>query len=67
MADFCQQCSIDLFGKDFEDMKGATTQEDWDKGLAAICLCEGCGYIQVDPDGKCTTDCDKHHGELSKN
>lgn len=58
MADFCRQCSEELFGKDFEDFKGATTAEDWSRNEAAVVLCEGCGPIQVDPDGSCiSADC----------
>ena len=56
MADFCKQCSIEHFGEDFGDLKGCTTKEDWAKGLAAIVICEGCGIIQVDPEGSCISD-----------
>lgn len=63
MADFCSQCSIELFGKDYGDMAGITSPEDWAKGLAAIVLCEDCGAIQVDPGGLCISDCDKNHGK----
>lgn len=62
MADFCKQCSLELFGEDFGDLKGLTTNEDWKKGLAAVVICEGCGVIQVDPDGRCISpDCLKKH------
>jgi len=58
MADFCRQCSIDLFGEDFGDLKGLTDPESWAKGLAACAICEGCGWIQVDPAGNCvSSDC----------
>jgi len=53
MANFCKQCSIELFGKDSEDLKGITSQEDWKQEKAAVVICEGCNIIQVDPDGKC--------------
>lgn len=61
MADFCKQCSIDTFGKDFGDLAGITKQEDWEHNhLAAVVICEGCGVIQVDPEGNCVSpDCDK--------
>ncbi len=62
MADFCKQCSIDMFGKDFGDLKGITNQTDLNEGLAASVLCEDCGPIQVDTDGKCITNCIKSHG-----
>ena len=52
MADFCKQCSINNFGEDFKDLAGITKPEDWAKGLAAVVLCEDCGVIQVDPEGK---------------
>lgn len=57
MADYCKQCA-EYWG--FEpDFKGATTTEMWKKGYAAVVLCEGCGAIQVDPEGSCvSTDCD---------
>lgn len=58
MADFCQQCSFDYFGKDFEDFKGATSPAEDKAGYAAVVLCEGCGAIQVDSEGRCiTADC----------
>ena len=64
MADFCRQCSLDLFGPDEEnDMAGITKPEDWANGLSCVVLCEGCGPIQVDPEGNCITpDCLKQHG-----
>jgi hypothetical protein len=58
MADFCAQCSIDMFGKDYGDLRGITTSEDVEAGLYAVVICEGCGHIQVDVDGHCITgDC----------
>ena len=58
MADFCLECSINTFGKDFKDLANITSQKDWDKGLAQVVFCEGCGVIQVDPDGNCvSSDC----------
>ena len=79
MADFCLECSINTFGKDFKDLANITPQKDWDKGLAQVVICEGCGAIQVDPDGNCvSSDCmestqsksrryfvDRHHVMLS--
>ena len=60
MADFCRQCSIEYFGKDYEDFKGLTTPEDEKQEMAAVVLCEGCGHIQVDNAGNCISpDCDK--------
>lgn len=58
MADFCKQCSIINFGKDFEDMKGITIIEEWNEGKAKLVICEGCGGIQIDPEGNCVSkDC----------
>ncbi len=63
MASFCQQCSVGMFGEDFEDMKGLCTLEDNDKGLYSVVLCEDCGPCQVDRNGRCVSeDCMKQHG-----
>lgn len=64
MADFCQQCSNETFGKDFGDLKGLTLAEDYAKGLSCVVICEGCGPIQVDSDGRCISpDCAEEHGK----
>lgn len=58
MADFCKQCSIDTFGRDTKDLAGVTDKAAWENGKAIVVICEGCGFIQVDPDGNCvSTDC----------
>ncbi len=58
MADFCKACSIDSLGEDTEDLANITSKEDWEKGLACAVICEGCGIIQVDPEGNCVSkDC----------
>lgn len=58
MANFCKQCSIDNFGQDHGDLRGITSEEDWEAGLAKIVICEDCGIIQVDPEGNCVSpDC----------
>lgn len=56
MAEFCKQCAEEL---GFEpDFVGLSTAEDTAKGLYAIVLCETCGPIQVDHEGKCISpDC----------
>lgn len=63
MAEYCVQCA-EYWG--FEpDFKGLVTREEWDRGLAAIVVCEGCGIIQVDPRGNCASldcDCNGHKG-----
>ena len=58
MADYCRACSVELFGKYYGDMNEITSKEDWDRGEAGVVICEGCGVIQVDPEGNCVTiDC----------
>jgi hypothetical protein len=47
MADFCQECSIQLFGKDMGDFAGICLD-----GYMLGVICEGCGPIWVDKDGK---------------
>ncbi len=61
MADFCKQCSMDMFGEDFGDMKGLGDGEPLKPGWGYQVLCEDCGPTLVDEDGKCIADCDKHH------
>ena len=61
MAAFCQQCSLEYFGKDFGEMKGLITKKSFEEGFVAIELCEGCGAIEVDHNGRCVSkDCPKH-------
>lgn len=55
MADFCKQCSIATFGKDFEDMARLCTKGDNEKNEYSEVLCEGCGFIQVNYLGECVT------------
>ena len=55
MADFCKQCSVDVFGEDFGDMANISKPEDTAAGLYASVLCEDCGMIQVDHEGNCIT------------
>lgn len=46
MADFCQQCLLEIFWEDTRDLAGLTS-------TVTLALCEGCGMIQVDKDGRC--------------
>lgn len=55
MSDFCKQCSLDHFGEDFKELANITPVEAWNKGEACFAICEGCGPIQVDPDGNCVS------------
>lgn len=59
MADFCKECARLLFGQEMPcDLHGLTSVEGWAAGKAASAICEGCGPIQVDPEGNCVTqDC----------
>lgn len=63
MADFCKQCSIDMFGEDFGDLKGLGNGEKLKPDYGWQALCEGCGMTIVDNDGKCISKhCLKQHG-----
>lgn len=53
MADFCQQCSIDMFGEDYGDLAGLVTEQEAAQGLGANVLCEGCVNAFVDHAGRC--------------
>jgi len=58
MADFCLQCANDLFGSEDapvkSDFHGQLSKEAFYEGFLLPVLCEGCGYIYVDPQGKNT-------------
>jgi len=58
MADYCKQCSESIFGEDYGELKGISTESDTYMDWYADVICEGCGYIQVDHDGVCV-----HHNE----
>ncbi len=48
MADFCKQCSIEIFENDYGDFAGLCKKEE-----TIEVLCEGCGeYIIVNSDGE---------------
>lgn len=64
MADFCQQCSIELFGEDFGDLAGLITEQDAAQGYGMNVLCEGCVNAFVDHTGRCHAHgCLARHGE----
>ena len=53
MASYCQQCSVDLFGKDSKDF-AVPDNEITDPDAQYYVICEGCGHALVDIDGRCT-------------
>ena len=46
MADFCQTCSVDMFGTDTGDFAGIV-----EPGVVMPVICEGCGPVYVESDG----------------
>jgi hypothetical protein len=60
MADFCKQCSAE-HGFDNRDLVGLSTPEDTARELFVLVLCEGCGWILVDHEGTCVSDCLEGH------
>ena len=59
MADYCWQCTekwIGLDGKD-NDMRGLC--DEWH---VVPVLCEGCGAVDVDHEGRCQGGCLEKHG-----
>ena len=53
MSDFCQECNDKLLGHDIEcGLAGLITEEQSKQGYTMNALCEGCGFVQVDHDGK---------------
>lgn len=51
MSNFCRDCSIKHFGKDFEDLAGLSTPEDTATKRFAAVICEGCGPVWVNHEG----------------
>ena len=43
MADFCKECSTQMFGEDMGDLAGLCEPE-----YKVVVICEGCGFITVD-------------------
>ena len=68
MADFCRDCSFFMFGEDYrelalapDDPKRGTLEKDhgW------TVLCESCGPIIVDDEGKCLDHTEAEHEILN--
>lgn len=54
MADFCKQCSEELWGEDTKDLCGVGDKtEVLEEGEGFAALCESCGPILVDHVGQC--------------
>jgi len=53
MAEFCLECTQDLFGEELpSDFEGLLSEEEFKEGLLMSVLCEGCGGIWVDHVGR---------------
>ena len=56
MADFCRDCSIANFGRDFRDFANKMPHEGYSnepgKSMGALVLCECCGPVVVDINGR---------------
>jgi len=65
VADYCRQCSIEILGEDYGDLKDLTSELGTANGLFLVVICEGCGVIQVNHKGTCmSTGCLKNHNKL---
>jgi hypothetical protein len=52
MADYCKECSIFWFSKDFKNFKKTPNSPQPKKGWGYLVLCECCGNIIVDRYGR---------------
>lgn len=57
MADFCRQCSIEMFGVDAGDLRGLNKEATLTNETGFPTICEGCGYNLVDHMGQCLGKC----------
>jgi hypothetical protein len=60
MADFCKQCCEELFGEDCGDLSDLIDPVLVDLGMGAVALCESCGCITVDDQGKSQSGWEPH-------
>ena len=64
MADFCKQCSLEIFGFDNQDLAGLNPEISLKEDEGFVVICEGCGATLVNHEGECiNTECLKKHGE----
>lgn len=52
MSVYCQQCSHELLGVDQEDLAGFVSPAMAAEGYALYAVCEACGPVMVDADGR---------------
>lgn len=62
MADFCKQCSIEMFGKDYMELANLGPVDTLTPGEGWVALCESCGHTVVAQDGTCIADWCPLHG-----
>ena len=63
MADFCKQCSIEIFGEDYGDFNFDRGKGPLPPDIGWVANCEGCGPTLVNDEGECISPyCLKHHG-----
>lgn len=61
MADFCHQCSLEIFGEDYKDL---IVHSEIPYALLYT-ICEGCGETVVDAEGVCLGDCLEGQGKMA--
>lgn len=52
MAEFCKECSINMWGRDLGEFSNLISEDKVKEGYGALVCCEGCGVIRVDHTGK---------------
>jgi hypothetical protein len=63
VADFCKQCSYDMFGEDFKNLCGKSTEQQTKQHIYVNVICEGCGFTYVNHLGFCVNpNCLQNHG-----
>lgn len=58
MADFCKQCSEEIFGRDSRDLANLCGASGMTEAL-----CEGCGWVYVNSEGKRVCEVDPREGD----